>query len=261
MDVAFAIEGRAYARHARVLLASLLAQPALRVHVLHSWRLSPASRWGLRDRRVRFHRVPDRVVAGLPAAGGYTQAMWFRCLLPALLPQAERCLYLDVDTLVLDDLAPLAALDLSDHWLAAVTNVPMAIHEGRAERWGVRDEDYFNSGVLLLHLHQLRHDGAMPEVLAFAREHPDLGWPDQDALNVVLGARRLPLHPRFNVMNSVVRFPSAAALLGEAEVAEARARPAIRHFEGPGHNKPWDAMADPADAALWASFGPARVRS
>lgn len=258
-DVAIAVEGRAYARHARHLLRSLLADERVRVHVLHSWRLGPVARARLRagaGARVRLHRVPDRVVAGLPVNGPFTQAMWFRCLLPALLPEAERCLYLDVDTLVLDDLAPLWALDLGDAWLGAVTNVPLPIHAGRAERWGVPDARYFNSGVLLLHLEALRRDGAMPAVLRFAREHPDLGWPDQDALNVVLGERRLALAPRWNAMHSVLRFPWAAERFDEVELAEARARPAIRHFEGPGQNKPWHPAADAGDRALWARFSP-----
>ena len=33
--------------------------------------------------------------------------------------------------------------------------------------------------------------------------------------------------------------PWAADVLGAAAVEEARRRPGIRHFEGPGDNKPW----------------------
>ena len=40
-------------------------------------------------------------------------------------------------------------------------------------------------------------------------------------------------------MNAVLAFPQAQALLGADAVARARASPAIRHFEGPGANKPW----------------------
>ena len=74
----------------------------------------------------------------------------------------------------------------------------------------------------------------------FARGHaPELLWRDQDALNVVLGGRRLPLHPRWNCMNSILLFPQAAEVFEPSELAEARRDPAIRHFEGPAENKPW----------------------
>jgi lipopolysaccharide biosynthesis glycosyltransferase len=66
-----------------------------------------------------------------------------------------------------------------------------------------------------------------------------LQWPDQDALNVVLGEARLALDPRFNAMNAVLCEPQGAETFGEARVAQARERPAIRHYEGPDANKPW----------------------
>ncbi|MCW2967340.1 MAG: ral stress protein, partial [Solirubrobacteraceae bacterium] len=100
---------------------------------------------------------------------------------------------------------------------------------------------YFNSGVLLLHLDEIRRSGEIAELRAVARERGDsLKWPDQDALNLVLGPRRVALHPRWNVMNSVLLFDHAVDVFGERDTEEARRSPAIRHFEGPGANKPWD---------------------
>ena len=44
-------------------------------------------------------------------------------------------------------------------------------------------------------------------------------------------------------MNSLYVFPSASEVFG-AELDEARTRPAIRHFEGGGANKPWHYLCD-----------------
>ena len=44
-------------------------------------------------------------------------------------------------------------------------------------------------------------------------------------------------------MNSL-RFDWAADVFGAEAVREARERPAIRHFEGPGENKPWNRGCD-----------------
>ena len=79
--------------------------------------------------------------------------------MPELLPEVERVLYLDVDTLALDDLAPLWRTDLGDAYVGAVTNVFQPDHLFHAAELGIRPEDYFNSGVLLLDLAALRRDG------------------------------------------------------------------------------------------------------
>jgi lipopolysaccharide biosynthesis glycosyltransferase len=60
----------------------------------------------------------------------------------------------------------------------------------------------------------------------------------------VLGGRRLPLHPRWNVMNSVLLFAAAGDVFGPEAVAQARESAAIRHFEGPDTNKPWHHLCE-----------------
>ena len=40
-------------------------------------------------------------------------------------------------------------------------------------------------------------------------------------------------------MNAVMLFPYAKEVFGDAATEEARRDSAIRHFEGPGENKPW----------------------
>ena len=88
--------------------------------------------------------------------------------------------------------------------------------------------------------------------MRYARSHPEVEWPDQDTLNVVLGGRRRALHPRWNCMNSVLTFSSAAKVHGRSRIRQARRRPAIRHFEGPDTNKPWHRDCDAASRELYA---------
>jgi lipopolysaccharide biosynthesis glycosyltransferase len=84
----------------------------------------------------------------------------------------------------------------------------------------------------------MRRDDCTSRIEAFAKGRPLL-WPDQDALNVVLGDRRIALHPRWNCMNSVFQMPEARAVFGEGTVRDACRDPAIVHFEGPSLVKPW----------------------
>ena len=75
---------------------------------------------------------------------------------------------------------------------------------------------------------------------------------DNDALSVVLGERRVRLHPRWNRMNQL-DLPWSREIFGERMVSEALRDPAIRHFEGVGDDKPWDPAAAPERRALSAS--------
>lgn len=248
VEVAVAAEG-AYVPHSAALVHSALeACPRghVRIHYLHGRSLRRRARSMLRwtagrgGGEIVFHEIAPERLAGLPVSGRYTAAMWYRILLPELLPGVERVLYLDVDTIVLDDLSPLWRLDLGGRLVAAVTNVFEDWSRHRPEQLGIAARDYFNSGVLLLNLDEMRvarATEALREVAARQAGVP--GWPDQDALNIVLGGRRLELHPRWNAMNSVLALPGAESVYGDRALAEARARPAIRHFEGPEHNKPW----------------------
>ena len=249
LHVSCAAEGE-YIVHSAAMLHSLLAQHppgSVVIHYLHGPELTEQTRSKLREMVLRgggevsFWEIPDRWVAGLPTKGFTRTATWYRTYLPELLPDVSRALYLDADVLVLDSVAPLWELDMASNLVAAVTNVlePQAIDRPRAlEITGCHG--YFNAGVMLLNLDLMRREDSSRAVLEYGRANADaLPWRDQDAFNVILGARRLPLHPRWNCMNGLSVFPSSADVFGSEAVAEAVETPAIRHFEGPGPYKPW----------------------
>jgi len=159
--------------------------------------------------------------------------------LPALLPDCERVLYLDSDLIATDDLAPLWKTPLADHLLGAVTNpiYPFMRPHFRLDLGIERAEDYFNSGVLLMNLERMRSEDLTSQVCSFARARPELGAPDQDALNVVCRDRWLRLHPRWNVQSTLFELMPAELPLAPEQVAEALAAPAVIHYIGP--SKPW----------------------
>jgi lipopolysaccharide biosynthesis glycosyltransferase len=250
LHVACAAEG-AYDAHSAAMLRSAALNRGgseIHFHYLHGAtfpRRSAALLAEMSHRlgaEITFHAIAPERVAGLPVVDLFTAAMWYRIFLPELLPETDRVLYLDVDTIVVDSLEPLWAIDLRGHYLGAVTNVFQRNHLHRPAALGLAGpEVYFNSGVLLLNLEEMRRDGCTAALYEYAAARGDaLAWPDQDALNVVLGGRRLALHPRWNVMNSL-DFAWSGEVFGPEALEEARRRPAIRHFEGPGENKPWNA--------------------
>lgn len=112
-----------------------------------------------------------------------------RLLLPDLIPE-DKVLYLDVDTIVQDDLSKLWGLPMGDRWWAAV--------EESYGRWKPFGRYYFNAGVSLFNLDQLRKDNIVPRLI------DDLNvctypYPDQDVLNkYAVPNKVLPLATRFN---------------------------------------------------------------
>jgi lipopolysaccharide biosynthesis glycosyltransferase len=248
LHVACAAEGE-YVAHSAAMLHSVLANADgldVRVHYLHGPRLPAGEREALaamverEGGAIDFPLVDDERVAALPSDSRFTAAMWHRFFLPELAPGADRALYLDVDTLVVDALAPLWATALDGHLLGAVTNVFQENHRFRPAELGLAGRHvYFNSGVLLMDLAAMRREGTTGALLdCVAERGAELEWPDQDALNIVLGERRLELHPRWNATNALA-LPGAREAYGRRGRRAARRSPGIRHFEGPGENKPW----------------------
>jgi lipopolysaccharide biosynthesis glycosyltransferase len=239
----------AYAPHAAAMLSSVFASNPrgdIRAHVLHPAGLSRKAIDGISRMidgyggSVEFYDAAEPGTHDLPAMDDISNVMWYRLALPELLPNIRRVLYLDCDTLVLSSLSPLWDLDLGGEPVGAVTNVfpPYLVH--RPDDLGVPRAEYFNSGVLLMDLDAWRSRALGEQILQLARSEPArLIFPDQDALNVELHTSWYRLHPRWNCQNGIFYFRTAEALIGAAQVAEARAHPAILHFEGRERAKPW----------------------
>lgn len=246
MSVACAADA-AYLPHCATMLASLADHPGpWDVHFVHDASITDAEFARLRAMlpaarmTLTSHPIAADRLAGLPRMTETTVAMWMRILLAELLPDVRRVLYLDGDTLVIEDPAPLWTIELGRAGLAAVHCVLPKQYADWPTRLGVQPDRYFNSGVLLLDLDVWREEGLADTVLALGRERAgDLHWPDQDALNIVFRDRWQRLHPRYNAQNALWFLPEARRLFAAAELRDAVLNPAIVHFEGPSMVKPW----------------------
>ena len=264
LDVACAAEGSRYIAHSATMLHSVIAAHAdddVYIHYLHG----PEFPRSARDRlaswvrglgaSIQFTLIPDDRLAGVPTRGFTRKATWYRVFLPELLPGRDRLLYLDSDLIVVDHLRDLyETTDLGDHLLGAVTNVFQHNDANRPAELGLPSSDlYFNAGVLLMNLAAMREEGCSRQLITYARENAELiSFRDQDALNVVLGERRLALHPRWNCMNSFYVFDYAAQTFADGHLDEAKQNPGIRHFEGPAINKPWHYLCEREMRELYA---------
>lgn len=216
------------------------------VHFLHDDALAGGSLDALRAMTIQAgkafesHLVPVERRRRFPGNRLYGQVAWYRILLPELLADQEKVLYLDADTIVMRDLAPLWETKLGNHPLAAVANPLYSFMDrGFLHDLGLRSlSEYFNSGVLLMNLTEWRNQGIIDRLLTFAET---LGagqtWPDQNALNTVLKGKWMALPPEWNVQNTLYDLPVGALPFEKQAIRAARRRPGILHFIGP--YKPW----------------------
>jgi UDP-glucose:(glucosyl)LPS alpha-1,3-glucosyltransferase/UDP-D-galactose:(glucosyl)LPS alpha-1,3-D-galactosyltransferase/UDP-glucose:(galactosyl)LPS alpha-1,2-glucosyltransferase len=239
----------AYAPHVAATVHSVCAHSgslSVHVHLLADERLGEERRAELRalserlGARIDFLNAPDEINA-LPSDERFTSAIWHRIFLPQLLPDLDRVLYLDADVIACRDLGALWKTPLEGFWLGAVTNVFQPNHRARPKQLGLPNREvYFNSGVLLMNLAEMRRDEKTEELLELvATRGAEFEWPDQDALNIALGQRRLGLHPRWNATNAL-RHDWSKGTFPRMARWRALLRPCLRHFEGPDANKPWD---------------------
>lgn len=135
---------------------------------------------------------------------------------------ADRVLQLDVDTVVVDDIDALWELDMGSAWFAAVREPARYVTDRSGDKhridWKPWGEAYFNIGVTLFNLKQIKADG-QDDWLIHVLNTEKLNWIDQDAWNKYHRNRYIDLDRRYN----------------ESMVTGYTDRPAIVHFAGYGN--------------------------
>lgn len=237
-----------YLPHCAAMLVSLLKRnPGADVWFMHSPAMDRKSLQQLGEMVScfggQFHpvEIPDAWIEGLPGIRGIPPIMWYRVFLPYILPSVDKVLYLDADTLILDTVDELWETDICHCYVAAVRNVFEKTVKDWPRKMGLDNpEGYFNSGVMLMNLKKMRQDRVPDKLVSLGRAPEQrLNWPDQDALNVVLGKKSRLLEPKWNCQNSFFYLPEATAAFGKEVLSETLHKPRIIHFEGAGIVKPW----------------------
>ena len=181
----------------------------------------------------------------------FSKETYYRLVLPELLPDYDRILYLDSDMVICRDIAELYDTELGDALLGACRDPDSAgLYNGYIP--GKKDYvdrilklknpyDYFQAGTILMNLAAFRAGFRTEEILQFAVRR---NWQllDQDILNVLCEGRVQFLDLRWNVMTDMQGI-RIREIIGRAPhwlydaYMEARKQPFIIHYAGP--EKPW----------------------
>jgi lipopolysaccharide biosynthesis glycosyltransferase len=150
--------------------------------------------------QIEFIPFPSGLVDHLPV-GGWPKSIYVKILAPRLFPTLGKIIWLDVDTLVMGDMARLWDTPLNSYAVAATAEDTLSpVHPARHRKRLKLPNDrlYFNAGVLLLNLDCWRQNRVCEKVVKFIEREKGLIFFEQDALNVVLQKQVLPMDCRFN---------------------------------------------------------------
>lgn len=150
------------------------------------------------SQEIKVVHVSQTRFENMVTRGRYPASMYFRFLLPELLPDTSKVLYLDCDIMVRRDLNELFDTKLTEYASGVVLDqqcddiqIINRLH---------LTTPYFNSGVMLMNLDEWRQKDYTNRLLAFIENNPDkCEYPDQDALNCIIGGHVRLLNPSYNL--------------------------------------------------------------
>ncbi|MFS8047588.1 glycosyltransferase family 8 protein [Rhizobium sp. BR 314] len=245
VNIAFGLD-LAYLPHAAVVVTSITANaPGARFHflILHDGIAA--------EDRTKFEfcgsghsflwlEINDPAVLTMSGKRHISRATYFRLMIGELAPShIQRVIYLDADLVVKGDIRELYAVNLDGRSVGAVSDVGMD-YQLFARRFGLPFQHlgYFNSGVLVLDLNNIRRDGDFQRALDLLQDRPeDLEYADQCALNVVFWQRWAQLDVLWNVQRRTLMPHEGKPCFATAGEMKTGRRPKIVHFTE--YNKPW----------------------
>lgn len=222
-----------FAPHIAVSITSLLENNSSReiaVHILHSdlseetiARLS-AFENRYKNAKIVFHKIDETRFEKFALSIDYiTKETYYRYLIAELLPNVDKILYLDGDTIVNGDISELFDIDLFGVYCAGVRDIFI---DGSGYKKELNlDGLYINAGVILFNLAEIRKSGIVEKLFNLTGKN-DFKYQDQDAINIAFNGRIKELDCIYNFKR-----------IHQKAFPEKTASAKIIHYVGP--NKPW----------------------
>ena len=188
----------------------------------------------------------------------YRQEVYYRLLIPSLMPGYDKVLYLDGDMVALTDIRPLLDMDISGHLIAATRDYCgiAAVFDPDSDRRAYREsilgdhdpEGYVISCLILFNIREFNREHTCDEIMKLSQSRQ---WQqhDQDVINVLCKDRIMIIDPRwayFEERDYTSRFlPSGL----REEYENAFDDPYIIHFAA--DRKPWMNKCSRFNRSFW----------
>jgi len=181
-----------------------------------------------------------------------TIAAYYRLILPDLLPNINKIIYLDSDTLTFDDLKEMYDINMENFYYKGFLDINL--------RFNLNIENYICSGVLLINLENLRKDNIINKMYKYMiKNNQNLYSHDQSLINDVCSKKIGILPAKFGIpnisnLNSLYYLTKKAYKkkkkyrYSKKELKNAYFHPSILHCIG----KPW--KKNNYSRKLWLEF-------
>lgn len=184
---------------------------------------------------------PFRDKLSLTLRDYYSEAIFYRMFIASMYPRLSRAVYIDCDTVLVDDIAKLYFTDIGSNILGAVADESIpGVPEfcSYVKNWvGVPVSKYINSGVLLMNLSEYRKSFILEKFISLVEERNFATVaPDQDYLNYLCRGRICYLEGGWN------KQPKSDNLLPVEEQH-------LIHYNL--YNKPWHYFDVPYSDVFW----------
>jgi lipopolysaccharide biosynthesis glycosyltransferase len=208
------------------------------------------------DIRVFFYDVTSILEEHKLEGDGYlTRATCARLFIPMVIDNvSDRVIQIDGDTLVVDSLSELVAMNLNGYYAASATMIIDPDRVADLASYCNTTQPSYNVGAIMINIREWKRNNVTELLLSYIKEHPGLPLPDETAINNCIPDKVLRLPLRYNVYCSLygggfwyalfcertTHFPPAH-YYSTREIRESRNRPAIHHFVGHGGRllAPW----------------------
>ena len=218
---------------------------------------------GIDNVSLRFYD-PGRLIHGydLKANAHISVETYYRFLIQSILPDYDKVLYLDCDTIINADVADLYETDVDGYMLAAARDPDFLGQINGANKYTRKycidtfhmknPYHYFQAGILLFNEKEMRRAHSIDEWLTYA-SHP-YQYNDQDVLNLYCEGRVKYIGMEWNMITdcnhervrNVIAFAPDDV---QKEYQSAHVAPKIIHYAG--FMKPWYCPTEDYGQAFW----------
>lgn len=180
-----------------------------------------------------------------------SKAAMLKFALPQIFSDLKKILYIDSDVLILDDLYELYHTDLENNYIAAIDDINITNSHMHYKQEGLKR--YFNSGVMLLNLKEMRQDNCTAKFVEYKKNEKFHYFMDQDCFNFCLREKVKYLSVKYNFLNDCYNFSNLIAFynIQADEIISIIKHPVIKHFAG--EVKVWKDINCP-DFKIWYSY-------
>jgi lipopolysaccharide biosynthesis glycosyltransferase len=188
----------------------------------------------------------ENLITDLEVGGSsyITKATFYRLLIPELLPEHQKAIYLDSDLVINADLGNLWDIDIEDRYLLAARDLyfpPILTTPctNFLQSNGLKIDTFFNAGVLSINLEKWRLEKTGTEVVKFISQHKLPS--DQEGLNIVLKDKWKEINPQWNQACGIYECESwEKSPFSEELFTNLVNNPFIIHFTSA--DKPWNSI-------------------